>query len=205
MFEDLFEQEHVFGLLEEWIELPRGTDLSYEIGEKSELMRRLNALIEAITESEKKTIAAKPQSKMVIGFSNESQILCCIWEMLSSTKTPAKLKSILPDLKHNLLRAMVIGVTLKHEGLQLAYREILPHAKYGQARKSQAQNNATAATKARTKYTDEIKAGWVRRARQLNTQNAKLSFRDMARKIADESGNSTIFESVRKHLNKEFG
>lgn len=206
MFEDLNEQEYAFSLLDDWATLPRGADLTYEIGERSELIRRLNVLIDAITESEKKTIAAKPERNLVIGFSYESEVLCGIWSRLSYANTPAKLKAVLPDLKLNLLRAMVIGVMLKHEGLELKYLDILPAAEYGNARKKQFRTNAAKATKKRKEnYSDDVRTAWERRAEELKAQNPNLSTRDIAKKIADESNNPQMFETVRKHLNKYFG
>lgn len=124
MFEDLNEYDYVAGLLAEYAAYPRYADIANFTGERSELARRVNDLITALTSAEQKTIAAKPERNLAIGFSWESKLLCQLWQNLLNAETPAKLKAVLPGLLQDLLKAMVIGRDLQQEGLIFEYRKI---------------------------------------------------------------------------------
>lgn len=117
MFGDLGEQEHVFSLLDEWVQLSVDYDLTYQTGSKSNFNIELTKLIKAIESKELETINKNP--KLKLGFSFQSELLAKLWLNLTSSNTPPKLLANLSDIKILLLQAMIIGIDIKNDTLQL--------------------------------------------------------------------------------------
>ncbi len=117
MFEDLGEQEHVFSLLDEWANDRTCSDLTYRTGSKSSFNEEITKLIKAVESKELETI--KGNSKLKLGFSFQSELLAKLQLSLILSNTQPKLLENLPGIKILLLQAMIIGIDVKNDTLQL--------------------------------------------------------------------------------------
>jgi hypothetical protein len=117
MFEDLGEQEHVFSLLDEWANDQTESDLTYQTGSKSKFSEEITKLINAVESKELETIKKNP--KLKLGFSFQSELLAKLQLSLILSNTQPKLLENLPGIKILLLQAMIIGIDVKNDTLQL--------------------------------------------------------------------------------------
>jgi hypothetical protein len=117
MFADIGEQDHVFSLLDELAKKHAEYDLTYLTGNKSTLNVELKNLIKAIDSEEQKAIKQNPRLKP--GFSFQSELLYKLQLYLTSSSTPPALLANLMEIKIALLQAMVIGLNIKTNTLQL--------------------------------------------------------------------------------------
>lgn len=117
MFEDLGEQEYVFGLLDEWANDQTESDLTYQTGSKSKFSEEITKLINAVESKELETIKKNP--KLKLGFSFQSELLAKLQSSLILSNTQPKLLENLPGIKILLLQAMIIGIDVKNDTLQL--------------------------------------------------------------------------------------
>ena len=119
MFEDLHEQEHVFGLLDDLAVLPTDYDLTWKTGNKSPFDKKITELMLSVQELEQKTINKNPNRNLRLGFSYQSELLARLWFSLNNANTSAKLLANLPDIKILLFKSMIIGIDIKSGKLEL--------------------------------------------------------------------------------------
>jgi hypothetical protein len=112
MFEDLSELETVFQQLDESCKYPPEDGLEWICGETSLLIKHVDQLLQAVEKIERK-------HGMRAGTSYQSEILATLWGVLRDCDSSIELRARLDDLKLLLLKAMVIGVELKSDGLVL--------------------------------------------------------------------------------------
>lgn len=112
MFEDLGELEHVFGMLDESCKYPPEDGLEWICGKTSLLIKHVNQLLQAVEKIER-------EHGVRAGTSHQSEILATLWGMLRDCGSSIDIKARLDDLKQLMLKAMVIGVDLKYDGLEL--------------------------------------------------------------------------------------
>jgi hypothetical protein len=112
MFDDLGELEHVFGMLDESCKYPPEDGLEWITAKNSEFEKRAARLADALAEIERK-------HGVPVGASYQSEIVSSLRDMLRDCDSSIYLRPMLNDLKLLLLKAMVIGVELKSDGLVL--------------------------------------------------------------------------------------
>jgi hypothetical protein len=112
MFEDLSELDYVFQQLDESCKYPPEDGLEWICGKPSLLIKHVDQLLQAVEKIERK-------HGMRAGTSYQSEILATLWGMLRDCDSSIELRARLNDLKQLMLKAMVIGVELKSDGLVL--------------------------------------------------------------------------------------
>lgn len=200
MFDDLGEQERVFGLLDEWANDDTDSDLTYQTGSKSNFNIKLTRLIKAVESEEQKTIKKNP--KLKLGFSHQSELLAKLWLSLVSSNTQPKLLANLSDIKILLLQAMVISNDVKYDKLKLSNEGMQADANLGKVRKLQVKAWSKKGADTVKKYTDTDHQNWLKQANDLKEKNCKLSVRGIANAISKADKNKPSSETVRKYLSK---
>lgn len=195
MFEDLGEQEYVFGLLDEWAQYPNEYSLTDLIGNKSVFNSELTKLMDAVQKLETKTIKKNP--KLTLGFSLQSELLGKLLSLLMNSNTPAKLLASLPEIKEALLQSMVICNEVEKNKLKNL-------ADIGDRRSKQVKDWSRKGRVARKKYSDRDHQNWAKEANKLVAKNHKLSLRDIATKISHSDTKKPPFETIRKFLSKNW-
>ncbi len=203
MFGDLAEQEHVFSLLDEWAAIQYDLDLTYDTGSKSNFNKEITHLIEAVQNVEQETIKKNP--KLTLGFSYQSELLDKLRCSLMYANTPAKLLENLPAIKISLLQAMIIGIEIKYDKLDLLNKGLIPDAKLGQRRKEQVKKWSASGVDKVKKYTENDKENWLKTAKELRSKNSKLSVRAIATHINKNTEAKPPIETVRKYLANKMG
>lgn len=112
MFDDLGELEHVFGMLDESCRYPPEDGLEWICGKTSLLIKHVDQLLQAVEKIER-------EHGVRAGTSHQSEILATLWGMLRDCDSSMELRARLDDLKQLMLKAMVIGVELKSDSLEL--------------------------------------------------------------------------------------
>ncbi len=190
-FDDLGEQAHVFGLLEE---LSNHPDHQAKIDFRNPnyvLTRRLHILLVQIQELEAKT---RPD---LVGKSYQSHILANLLWRLEDCNTTGKLKAALPEVRELLLLAWVIQREVDYGKLELT-------AAPGIQRSADLAKWSEAGIAAARKYGETDHGKWLAEAIRLKVLNPKLSNRSLAPKIADNLGyEKPAIESIRQFLNTE--
>lgn len=203
MFEDLGEQEYVFGLLDEWANCKYDQDLTYQTGNKSKFNEEIKKLINIVSSKELDTI--KKNTKLTLGFSFQSELLGTLQYSLTEANTPAKLLVSLPIIKTLLLQAMIISIEIKYDKLELINADIKPDAEIGKSRKKQVIDWAKKGSEAVKKYNEKDKASWLKTANDLRLKNPKLSFRSIATNINKNDAKKPPIETIRKYIAKQLG
>lgn len=117
MFSDLGDQQHVFSLLDEWANSDNGLDLTYLTGSESTIGKEITRLLLDIHDEELETIKNNPDLK--IGFSEQSQLLKKLLNLLAIAHCPSFLSINLSEIKKLLLQANSMGLVIKADKLKV--------------------------------------------------------------------------------------
>lgn len=203
MFEELFEQEYVFDLLDEWASCPDCLDMIWHTGSKSNFSNRLSLLISKVHDQERQAI--KKNSKLVLGFSYQSELLSNLQGLLGYANSPSKLSFKLPEIKILLLQAMVIYLDIKYDNLDLIYSVSKPDAEMGKRRQSQVKDWSKKGSETLKKYNDDDRTGWLKTAEDMREKSPKLALRSIANHIQKNNQKNPSTETVRKYLANNLG